>query len=129
MNREERDQAILQLYGEGVLIKDIAVLVGMAANSVGMVLRRLGVERPAKPQKRWFGKEDPTQRIIALWKEGLCASQIAERIGESRGVVGGVLMRSGIRKGQIRHRYDGIGGIGRHGRGDRGAFARIARRT
>lgn len=129
----ERDQTILQLYHAGTKLKDIAGKVGMAPNSIGQVLKRLGVERPSKPQKRWLGRDDQSENIIKLWQQGLCVTQIAERLQEGRMTVEHVLTKAGIRNSENpRHRYDGIGGgIGRgRGGGDRsGAFARIARRA
>lgn len=124
---DDRDTKILRLYGEGKMMKEIATAVGMAPNSIVSVLRRLGVERPTKPQKRWRGREDDTDQVHALWDQGLCATQIAERLGCKRGHVDDVLLRLGVRAGEApRHRYDSaaVGGSGRSGfRGN------MARRT
>ena len=126
----DRDQNILRRYQAGAKIKDIAAEVGMAANSVGQVLKRLGVERPSKPQKRWQGRDDQTEQIIALWKHGLCVGQIAERTRNSEEVVGRILSEAGLRSmANPRHRYDGIGGIGRGRSNGRQALQRVARRA
>ena len=130
-NVEARNALILKRYEEGLLIKDIAADVGMASNSIVGILRKMGVERPTKAQKRWGGGKDYTTAILDLWAKGLCASQIVERLQCGTAHVNTVLRTSGVRQGQApRHRYDGIGGIARHyGRRDRGALARIARRA
>ncbi len=99
-------------------MKEIASAVGMAPNSIVHVLRRHGIERPTKPQKRWRDRPDDTAKIHALWNEGLCASQIAERIGMSLQVVGGVLDAAKLRSREHpRQRYDqsATGGSGRSG--------------
>jgi hypothetical protein len=114
----ERDAKILRLYNEGRKVEDIAVAVDMASNSVGRILRGLGIKRPSKPQKRWGGREDKTKKIVALWDQGLCASQIAERLAETMPTVNYALRKSGIRRRQQpRHRYDSAtpGGSGRSG--------------
>lgn len=110
----ERDQTILTLYGQGAMMKDIAAAVGMAANSIVSVLRRHGIDRPNKPQKRWRGKPEIKDSVAKLWAEGLCASQIAERLQEGRVTVDKCLSDLGIRDcDHPRHRYDGIGSIGK----------------
>lgn len=130
MTVDERNALILSRYNAGAKIKDIATEVGMAANSIGYVLKNLGVDRPGKPQKRWNDRADPTPAIKRLWAEGLCASQIGERLQIAPATVGAELTKLGLRSTESpRHRYDGIGGIGGRGKSDRGAFARIARRT
>lgn len=121
----ERDAKILEMYQAGELIKSIAASVGMAPNSVGQVLKRLGVERPGKPQKRI--KQYDENLVIQLWDGGLSTSAIAERVKLSRVTVVGLLRLAGREVDAARRvRYDGEGGtIARGGN----AFARIARRT
>lgn len=127
---ESRNARIRKLFDGGMLLKQIAVEVGMAPNSVGQILKRLGVERPSKPQKRWAGRESDDDKIKLLWSEGLCASQIAERIGVSRNAVSISLRALGLAdKSAPRHRYDGIGGIGGGTRRSSGRAANYARRT
>lgn len=114
----DRDAKILDLYREGKMMKEIAAEVGMAANSIVSVLRRLGIERPTKPQKRWRDRPDDIDDVKALWNEGLCASQIAERLGRSQNTVQTILTSLKIRDAQHpRHRYDSAtpGGSGRSG--------------
>lgn len=114
MGDEARDAKIISLYGKGLLIKAIAAKVGMAPNSIGIILKRHGIERPTKPQKRWHGKQDITSDVQKLWNEGLCASQIAERLNDTRSAVDTVLGQLNVRSTATpRHRYDGVATIGR----------------
>lgn len=130
MDLAARNERILQLYRSGMLLKEIASEVDLKPHTVGGILKKLGVERPSKPQKRWNGRPDTSEKIADLWEHGLCASQIAERIGMSQCSVSQELTRMGLTSAKTpRHRYDGIGGIGGRGRADKGAFARMARRT
>lgn len=120
-----RDEKIMKLYGDGMLIKRIAVEVGMAANSVGQVLKRLGVERPSKPQKKNNPVDDA--KVVALWDDGLSVSAISERVGAGPAVVRSVLNAAGKDiKGARRVRYDGRAG---NARMSGNAFARMAWRT
>jgi DNA-binding NarL/FixJ family response regulator len=123
----ERDEKILALYHQGKMIKDIAAAVGMAPNSMPAILRRLGIERPTKPQKRWRGKPDQKQKIRELWDQGLHAIEIAERLSIERGTVDGILSALKIRdpsQHRIQYSTAAGGGSGRHGfRGN------MARRT
>ena len=106
-------------------MKDIAVRVGMAANSIVVVLRRNGIDRPAKPQTRWRGAPDRSVDIIALWEKGLCVTQIAERIGVSKYTVDNAIRASGVRKGKpARFRYDSAVGGGSGASGFAGSMAR-----
>ncbi len=113
----DRDTKILELYQSGLLIKAIAAEVGMAPNSIGSILKRLGVTRPTKPQKRWRGRPDDENIICELWKQGLCVSQISERLGTSFPVINRILSAKKIRTGPPRHRYDSAvgGGSGKDG--------------
>lgn len=114
----DRDTEVLRLYRDGKMMKEIAAAVGMAPNSIVGILRRLGIERPSKPQKRWRGKEDDTDQIAALWDQGLCLTQIAERLSCRVSHVNSVLIALKVRAGQSpRHRYDASapGGSGRKG--------------
>ena len=114
----ERDAEILRLYHEGKMVKEIARAVGMAPNSMVGILRRLGIERPSKPQRLWHDRPDLTEEIGALWKAGLCATQIRERLSTTQGIVDAALLKLGLRsKNAPRHRYDGgaVGGSGRSG--------------
>lgn len=120
-----RDQIILDLFASGMLIKNIALKVGMAANSVGIVLKRHDIPRPAKPQKSW--KDVDEDKVHEVWDSGLSTSAIAERFGVDRARIIKILKARGVDPDSVRRqRYDGEGGtIDRSG----GAFARIARRT
>lgn len=122
-----RDAEILRLYHDGALLKDIAKAVGVAPNTISVILPRLGIARPTKLQKRWRDRPDETSKILALWESGLCVSQIAERIGGNWHSVENVIKRLKCRKpGTIRHRYDNaaVGGSGRDG-----FAANMARKT
>ncbi len=119
----DRDQAVLKLYQQGLMLKDIAPQVGLSANYVGVILKRLGVERPSKPQKSSFRASNG--EVVAGWEKGLSVSAIAERLGMSAANVSRILRDAGIKKTH-RHRYDGEGGCIARGKN---AFARIARRT
>ena len=113
------------MYAEGKMIKEIAAGVGMAANSIVSVLRRHGIERPTKPQKKWRGNGDLCHDVRGLWDLGLSASQIAERLNRPLTSVGSALSAAGIRDSEHpRHRYDSAtpGGAGRSG--FRGAVVR-----
>ena len=122
----ERDATILKLYQSGLLIKDIAREVGMAPNSLVGILRRLGVERPAKPQRRWRNAPDLTKEIAELWGLGLCASQIKERLSCSQSVVDNTLTKLKVRTSSPRVRYDSAAG---GGSGRSGFAAAMARKT
>ena len=114
----ERDSKILALYSEGRLIKDIAIAAGLAPNTIGNILRRNGVERPTKPQKMPRGAEKIDDRAVALWRQGLCVTQIAERMACSVAKVANILSsRHLLDKSARRNRYDGaaVGGSGRSG--------------
>jgi DNA-binding NarL/FixJ family response regulator len=125
-----RDQRICELYEQGLLLKTIADRVGMAPNSIGTVLKKYGYERPAKPQKRVKLSDDAEELVAKLWNEGLCASQIAERLRVGQASVSIILTKLGLSStNSPRHRYDGIGGIGSARREKSGALQRIARRA
>lgn len=114
----ERDSKILALYRDGKMMKEISAAVGMAPNSIVGVLRKLGVERPTKPQKRWRDREDQTAQILALWNDGLCCSQISERLNLNQKLVDNALTKAKVRAGKSsRYRYDqaAVGGTGRSG--------------
>lgn len=118
MTEETRDQKILRLYGEGLLLKNIATQVGLSSHYIGVILRKHGIERPPKPQRRPGGGADPTPKVIELWGQGLCATQIAERLSITRRVVDLILRVAKVRAGKSpRHRYDSAtpGGSGRSG--------------
>lgn len=132
MPDHERDRKICKLYGQGLLLKDIAERVGINPSSVGQALKRLGHERPTKPQKsvKLPSKSDLEPKIVEFWNHGLCCSQIAERLNASPSYIGSMLSKLGLLDPKNpRQRYDGIGGIGKPTRADKGAFARIASRT
>ena len=125
-----RDEKIAELYRRGMLLKHIAEQVGMAPNSVGVILKKLGFERPSKPQRRVKAPADIDARAAELWGHGLNRGQIAERLGVNENLVSASLTKLGLTSTHApRHRYDGIGGIGKPGRPDKSAFARIARKT
>jgi len=110
------DEKMLRLYAAGVKIKDIAGEIGLAANTVGQRLKRLGVERPTKPQKRWYEFDDAT--AVELWDHGLSTSAIAERLGTSPERIGKALREAGRDiAGARRQRYDGDGGTISRGQG------------
>lgn len=116
---------IMELYGTGMLLKDIAADVGVAPNYVGVILKRLGVDRPSKPQKKRKSIDDAD--VVKLWDGGLSTSAIAERCGVPCPYVRSVLVRAGRDIKSVRRlRYDGRAGTA-HRSGN--AFARIARRT
>jgi transposase len=101
-----RDEQIIALYAGGMLIKHIAAQVGMAPNSVGQVLKRLGVERPSKPQKKV--KSYNPDDAVAMWDAGWSTSAIAERMRISQRRVAGILREAGRDIASARrHRYDG----------------------
>lgn len=89
----EREQTILRLYGEGKMIIEIAAEVGLAPNYTGQILKRLGVNRPSKPQKKV--KPVDHQGIIKCWDEGLSTSAIAERYGLNQRTIGAALKQAG----------------------------------
>lgn len=126
MTTDERYARIRQLYECGMLLKHIAADVGMAPNSVGVVLKKLGVERPSKPQKTL--KHIDPMSIKGAWDNGLAVSAIAERYSISDASVRSILKTNGIDVGSLppRRRFDGEAG---HGGRSGNAFARIARRT
>lgn len=127
---DPRHRRICELYEQGLLLKTIAERVGMAPNSIGGVLKKYGYERPAKPQKRIKLPDDAEETVSSLWNDGLCASQIAERLGVGQGAVTAFLTKLGLTsRATRRHRYDGIGGIGSARREKSGALQRIARRA
>lgn len=121
----DRDATILALYRQGLLLKVIAERVGMAPNSIGQVLKRHGIERPGKPQKKRTHID--ADSVVSCWDAGRSTAAIAERFGVNRHHVIGILNAAGRNpRAAHRHRYDGAGGtIDRSGN----AFARIARRT
>lgn len=122
-----KDDEIKRLYGEGKLIKEIAVLVGMAPNSVGQALKRMGFDRPGKPQRK--KRDIDEQDVCRLWSHGLSTSAIAERMRISQQSVGAILVKRGYDIASAhRRRFDSVEGSASR-RGSGGAFARIARRT
>jgi transposase-like protein len=124
----DSEAKIVELYRAGWLIKNIAAEVGLAPNTTGQILKRLGFERPGKPQRLPGGRPDCSEQIKLLWEEGLCASQIKERLNVTRGIVDNTLTKLGVRVvDHPRHRYDGTGATGGSGRG--GFAANMARRT
>ena len=123
MTIDERNKLILTLYEQGVMLKDIAARVGVSPNHTGQLLKKMGVARPTKTQKKKRTVDDAA--IIAAYRGGLAISAVAERFGVGDACVKHVLRTNGV-KMIGRHRYDGEGGmINFNG----GAFARIARRT
>ena len=121
MSKSER---IAELYRAGMMLKDIAVAVNMAPNSVGCVLKRMGFDRPSKPQKKWYNIDE--RAVVARWNDGLSTSAIAERYAVSAALVVKTLVRNGINvKSANRRRYDGEGNAMMRG----GGLARIARRA
>lgn len=124
----ERDQRILEMFNAGRMLKEIGPIVGLAPHSVGKILARLGVPRPTKPQRRWAGKPNRDEEIKALWSHGLCATQICERLSETRRCVDAAIRRLGLAdRASPRQRYDGTGAVGGSGRS--GFAANAARRT
>ena len=124
--QESRKAAILALYNGGALVKDIAVSVGLSAQFVGALLKRYGVDRPTKPQKRPLGKPDPREKILLLWAKGLSAEHISERLQVRRRTVDYILSAEKVRAGKPRRiSYADVGG----GSGRSGFAANQARRT
>lgn len=122
-----RDDEIARLYASGKLIKEIATTVGMAPNSVGQALKRLGFSRPGKPQRKI--KDVDHDVICRLWDHGLSTAAIAERVQASRQHVASILVDRGYDiKAAHRQRFDGVAGSASR-RGSGNSFARIARRT
>ena len=122
-----KDDEIKRLYGEGKLIKEIAGLVGLAPNSVGQALRRMGFERPGKPQPKRHNIDE--RDVCRLWDHGLSTSAIAERMRISQKYVGAILVKRGYDIASAhRMRSDYVAGSASR-RGSGSAFARIARRT
>lgn len=126
-DRAERRARIARLYEGGMLIKDIAAEVGLAANTVGVIIKEMGYERPAKPQKRVKAVDDADQCAVLMWDQGYSTSAISERLRLCRASVRRALRDAGrdIYSAR-RQRYDGVGGSARR---SGNAFARIARRT
>lgn len=122
MTPAERNQEIVRRYHAGELLKDIAKSVGLRPHSVGQILKRLGIERPAKPQRKRKAVDETI--AVQLWDRGLSVSAIAERFAVSQRFVADILKASG-RKLDGRQRYDGEGGSIKRG----GALQRVASRT
>ncbi len=116
------DAEILRLYGEGMLLKNIAARVGLKPHSVGQILKRLGVDRPSKPQKKIVEIDETS--VVEIWDRGWSVSAIAERFQVSDSTIRRIIISSG-RVLDGRTRYDGEGGSIHRG----GAIQRIARRT
>lgn len=125
--RAQRDAEIVRMAAEGMLMKDIAVALGITPNYPGAILKRMGVERPSKPQRRPRDAVDPGA-IAKLWRSGLAVSAIAEALRMPTATVHRVLLKTGARsKGSaMRTRYD----VGADGGSGRSGFAgNMARRT
>lgn len=123
MALQDRNEKIITLYESGMLIKDIAKEVGMAPNSVGVILKRLGVDRPSKPQKKLV--EIDGDKVKTLYESGLSTSAIAERLSVTERMIADNLRSQGVKLDGRRRRYDGEGGTITKG----GALQRIARRA
>lgn len=130
-DRERRNDLICKLYQDGLLLKDIGERVGLSPHMVGLVLKKRGFERPGKPQKKVKLDVGVEQKVAQLWKDGLCASQIAERLCVVPATVSQILTALELSdRSSPRHRYDGIGGIGKpHRSRSGGALQRIAGRA
>lgn len=123
---EQRNARIRTLYDSGMLLKHIAAEVGIAPNYVGVILKKMGVERPSKPQKA--RKYVDATAVRKAWDDGLSVSAIAERYSVSDHLVRNALKAQGIDLASMprRRRFDGEAG---HGGRSGNAFARMARRT
>lgn len=120
----DRDARIAELYRSGMKIKDIAAEVAMAPNSVGVIIKRLGFERPSKPQKAWREYDDAA--IIAMWDAGCATGTIADRYQTNLQTIRRILKQHGIDIATARRtRFESEAGAVYKG----GGLGRIARRA
>jgi transposase len=79
MNREEREDYVIQLYKEGITVKDIARIVHMSFRDIGTITKKVKLQAD---QERGYATEDtqsksPESRAFKLFSEGKSPVEVA----------------------------------------------------
>jgi len=94
------DTEIVRLYESGLVCSAVASIVGLTRGGVENRLHRLGVQ--LRPRGKFARNEKiaPREQVVGLYKEGLTARQIAERLGTNHRTVLNRLEKAGIERRQ-----------------------------
>lgn len=93
----ERDQQIIEAYQSGVVMKDIAPLLGMQPKGVWKACRRLGLGI----RKKHKHSDELIDGIVAAYQQGKSFGIIMGEFNLSRGQVAGILNRAGVLKDRV----------------------------
>lgn len=95
-----RDLRIIEAYQAGVRLTDIARELKMSTKGVESARRRLGIPAREKPRaSKWT--DDFKARVVELYNSGASYKQIGNKLGITRNVAAGILLRAGVLKTRV----------------------------
>ena len=112
---QHRKDQVIELGRQCKSQLDIALDLGMSPPTVGRILREAGIHNKTnRPTGKGYydttGAET-AEKVTRLWKQGLAASHIAERLRMSPHTVSSIVSRQGLsEKGKNRVAYASSGG-------------------
>jgi len=89
--------AMIELYGSGATVQQVAERFGVSESSVKRLLRQNTVARPARSLRNRFTPEE-LQTMIDLYRAGTTARQVAEKFEVSERSVKRLLHQHGVRR-------------------------------
>jgi transposase-like protein len=93
-------RAMIELYGSGATVQQVAERFGASESSVKRLLRQNTVTRPARSLCDRFSPED-LQTMIDLYRSGTTARQVAEKFEVSERSIKRLLHRHGVRRERV----------------------------